>query len=240
MAMTNCLFLKASAAACANEEGSIRANLKGLGVDMEVIEWVSVDDFLQQAIGKKFSIIYLGAHADNLGFGEEGLQLHRWEELGVAICASECMLPEGTLFLGCCRGGMKIVALKILQQCDKIDYIFGPNWNTKGGDLVTAFTTYIRNRLTKAEEPCVAAKRASEATGQNFTCYDRQELDAEIEFLRKFEGLEFTQQFIVQQQNQVLKKVELVTANITEITKLLKESRSDPEPTSGRGDNVAT
>lgn len=220
----NCLFLKASASACADEEGSIRANLKGMDVDVEIVEWISANDFVQQVNGKKFGIIYLGAHADGWGFGEQGLQSQGWEVLGTAICESDCMLPEGTLFLGCCRGGMKTVALKILQQCDKIDYIFGPNWNTKGGDLVTAFTTYTRNRLTNGEEPSIAASRASEAAGQKFTCYDRQELEAEIEFLRKFQGLEFTQQFILEQQVNLIRSMQLLRDDIAEMKSLLKDS----------------
>jgi hypothetical protein len=213
----NCLFLKAAAAACANEEASIRANLQMLRVDVEVIEWTSQGDFFQQVSGKKFAIIYLGAHANGAGFGEQG-RFQPWETLGESICMSDCMTPEGTLFLGCCRGGMKTVALKILQQCDKIDYIFGPNWNTKGGDLVTAFTTYTRNRLTNGEEPSVAAARASEATGQQFTCYDRQELEAEIEFLRRFGNLEFTQNLILEQQREILDRLRLLRGEVYRLT----------------------
>jgi hypothetical protein len=218
----NCLFLKAAAAACANEEGSIRANLKAFGVDVEVIQWTSQGDFYQQVTGKKFAIIYLGAHADGYGFGEQGA-FQPWETLAESICMSDCMTLEGTLFLGCCRGGMKTVALKILQQCDKIDYIFGPNWNTKGGDLVTAFTTYTRNRLTNGEEPSVAAARASEATGQHFTCYDRQELEAEIEFLRRFENVEFNQGLILEQQREILKRIATLRNEVFRMTPAKKD-----------------
>src|SRR5204862_425844 len=99
-------------------------------------------------------------------------------------------------------------------QCDKIDYIFGPNWNTKGGDLVTAFTTYTRNRLANGEEPSIAASRASEATGQQFTCYDRQELEAEIEFLRQLQNLEWGYNAILQQQQQLIEEIQLLRNDV--------------------------
>ncbi len=208
-----CLFLKASISACASEEEAIRANLRGFGVDVEVVRWVSFDTSCPELMGKKFGIVYLGAHADGNGFGETG-RFESWETLGLAICGSDCMEPEGTLFLGCCRGGMKTVALKILQQCNKIDYIFGPNWNTKGGDLVTAFTAYTRNRLSNGEEPAVAAKRASEAAGQKFTCYDRQELEAELELLRRISDVEYRQNDIYNVQTQILTEIQSLRSEL--------------------------
>ena len=117
------------------------------------------------------------------------------------------MIPEATLFMGCCRGGMKTVALKLLKECDKIDYICGPSWNTKGRDLVTAFTTFSLNRLSNGEEPAIAAERASKATGQTFICYDRQELEAEIELLRRIERIESVQFDILRGQQDILDEI---------------------------------
>jgi len=191
-----CLFLKAAAAACAEEEGVIRAHLKGMHVDMEAIQWISAEDFPNRVVGKKFEIIYLGAHADGSGFGESNGIFYPWEKLAAAICASDCMIPEGTLFLGCCRGGMKTVALKILMQCARIDYIMGPNWKSKGGDLANAFATFTRSRLIDGDEPAKAAVRATEAAGQMFTCYDRQELEGELELLRRLQQIALNQECI--------------------------------------------
>lgn len=187
---------------------SIEANLTAVwgNSSLKVIEWLSEDDFEQQVQGSKFRIIYLGAHADLWGFGEEGQPMHPWENLADVICQTDCMLPEGILILGCCRGGMKTVALKILKSCNKIDYIFGPNWKTKGGDLVIAFTTFIRNTITNEEEPCVSAKRASDATGQKFNCYDRQEFEAELEMMRMIEHISYVQTLILSNQELILKR----------------------------------
>src|ERR1051325_7913058 len=150
----NCLFVKASSTACGGEVQIIRDTLDNLHIDLQEIEWISEKDFLgQTSNGRKYSLIYLGAHADHLGFGEkEAHALHSWEQLARAICQSDCMVPEATLFLGCCRGGMKTVALKIMKMCDKIDYICGPNWNVTGNDLTAAFQAFVQSRVRRNEE----------------------------------------------------------------------------------------
>lgn len=83
---------------------------------------------------------------------------------------------------------------------------------------MTAFTTYTRNRLTNGEEPSVAAARATEATGQHFTCYDRQELEAEIEFLRRFGDIELNQQLIIEQQRQILDRIARLRGEVYRLT----------------------
>jgi hypothetical protein len=166
-------------------------------VETELIEWVSVEDFVNRASSKKFDIIYLGAHADASGFGETNGTLHPWETLAAGICNSDCMIPEGTLFLGCCRGGMKTVALKILMRCAKIDYIVGPNWKSKGVDLVPAFVAFTHSRRSASDEPGKAAACASAAAGQIITCYDRQELEEELELRRTVAQMARTQDEII-------------------------------------------
>jgi hypothetical protein len=192
----NCLFVRASSSAC-GEVQSVRDTLAPFGIGLKEVEWLSHEDFCSQIAGsEKFKFIYLGAHADSFGFGEiDATALHAWEHLANAICASDCIIPGGTLFLGCCRGGIKTVALKILTKCPKIDYICGPNWNTKGSALMLAFSTFISSRERDKQEPAIAAERATHATGQKFTCHDRQELEAEVALMQQLEYLEGQQQF---------------------------------------------
>jgi hypothetical protein len=213
-----CLFLKAAAAACADEEGAIRAYLKGLKVDTEFIEWVSVEDFVNRVCGKKFEIIYLGAHADASGFGERNGTLHPWETLAAGICNSDCIIPEGTLFLGCCRGGMKTVALKILMRCAKIDYIVGPNWKSKGIDLVAAFVAFTRSRRSAGDEPGKAAACATAAAGQIFTCYERQDLEEELDLRRRLEQMARTQDEIIRFLEYVRSELGRIESRIDELT----------------------
>ena len=164
----------------------------------------------------KYDFIYLGAHADGIGFGEsDGAAIHPWEHLGNAICVTDCIRPNGTLFLGCCRGGMKTVALKLLKTCDRIDYICGPHWKVTGNDLTSAFQAFVQSRIKKREEPCKAAERATEACGFRFSCYDRQELQSEIETLRQIQNMEWRlnsieswQEYISGQLERIAKSVE--------------------------------
>jgi hypothetical protein len=191
-----CLFVTASTSACAGEVKLVQACLHNLGIAFREVEWLSQEDFITQtADGRKYDFIYLGAHADSIGFGEkDGAALYGWDTLGIAICATDCILPGGTLFLGCCRGGMKTVALKILKTCDRIDYICGPHWKVTGNDLTNAFQAFVNSRISKKEEPCRAAERATDACGFRFSCYDRQELQAEIETLRQIQNIEWQMQ----------------------------------------------
>jgi hypothetical protein len=193
-----CLFITASSAACGGEVRLIRDVLNNVGIDLREIEWISEGDFQSQVCDStKYQIIYLGAHADSYGFGEtDGHSLTAWENLGTVICQADCILPGGTLFLGCCRGGMKTVALKILKLCDRIDYICGPNWKVTGNDITAAFQAFIQSWVRKKEEPRKAAERASEAAGFGFSCYDRQELQSEIETLRQIRNIEMDVQEI--------------------------------------------
>lgn len=213
----NCLFIKASATACGGEVQIIKDTLTNLHIDLNEIEWISQTDFLGQlADGRKYNLIYLGAHADSIGFGErEGWPLNSWEQFGTAICQSDCMVPEATLFLGCCRGGMKTVALKIMKMCDKIDYICGPNWNVTGNDLAAAFQAFAQSRIRRNEEPAVAAERASEATGRRFSSYDRQDLQAEIEMLRQIQSIEWEIGGVRDLQFTILREFREMRANLS-------------------------
>ena len=93
-----CLFLKASSDACASEIGAIEANLKAVDnrMFMEVVEWKSHADFKTHVEGKKFTIIYLGAHADANGFGELNDDFVPWELFANAVCWTDCIIPGGS------------------------------------------------------------------------------------------------------------------------------------------------
>jgi hypothetical protein len=189
----NLLFVTASTSACAGEAKLVEDCLKNMGVGFRTVEWLSLNDFATlMSDGQKYDYIYLGAHADSYGFGEKaGLSLHPWEELGNAICATDCILPGGTLLLGCCRGGIKTVALKILKSCEKIDYICGPQWKVAGNDLCNGFHTFLDSRIRKNEEPAEAARKASSACGFTFICHDREDLQVEVETLRQLANIEW-------------------------------------------------
>jgi hypothetical protein len=102
---------------------------------------------------------------------------------------------------------MKTVALKILTACHAIDYICGPHWTVTGNELTAAFQAFVHSRVKKKEEPCKAADRATEACGFKFSCHDRQELEAEIETLRKIQQTEWALDSLEEGQRLISKKL---------------------------------
>jgi len=191
--------------------------LKTHQVATKEIEWVSKDDFYSQIpfnSSEKYNLVYLAAHADMNGFGEsEGFSLHKWDDLANAICGTSCMLPGATLFLGCCRGGMKTVALNILKGCDQIDYICGPIWNTKGTKLIHAFNSFVECKFAENLEPTAIRERMTSASGQHFSCFDRQELESEVATLRQIGNIQWQLEKLSETQSLLLDAINKLNQN---------------------------
>lgn len=191
--VAECLMIIASSAACAGERDLVREVLRNIGIGFTCVEWLSGDDFKQQISGKKYNFIYLGAHADSHGFGEDSRTArHPWESLALAICETDCIQPGGTLFMGCCRGGMKTVAIKIMRQCERIDQICGPFWTLKDNDIMKAFHIFVETLVRGKKDPVMAADRASQASNCKFRIYERMDIEADLELLSRVEAMEKT------------------------------------------------
>ena len=214
-----CLIIIATSSACNTEVDAITRALKTHRVETLILEWVSQDDFLQQLgmpSAQKFDLVYLAAHAGVHGFGESGgFAQHNWDDLANAICWSTCMLPGATLFLGCCRGGMKTVALSILKGCDQIDYICGPVWNTKGTKLIQAFNSFAECKFAENLEPTAIRERMTSAAGQHFSCFDRQELESEVAMLRQISKIQFELEYVSKTQQRLLDAINALNQNIS-------------------------
>ena len=175
------------------ERDLVKQILRGLGIGLTVVEWISTDDFKSLVAAKKYDFIYLGAHADSYGFEEQsGAELTPWEDLAQSIWVTDCLQSGGTLFMGCCRGGMKTVALKIMRQCNKIDQICGPFWKLKGNDITKAFHIFVESLVRGGDDPVTAADRASQASKCKFLCYERLDLAGELLSLDRLDLLEGT------------------------------------------------
>jgi hypothetical protein len=188
---TACLIVKASKDACATEVDAVVANLRATDSKIVIreVDWSGQDRFVREVGDEKFKIIYLGAHADGTGFGESDHNpWSTWDDLALSICISDCMIPGGILFMGCCRGGMKSIALQIFKVCNRIDYIVGTPQNTKSGDLVPAFNAFARE--LKSGNPISAAIRATGAVNCHFICHDRQELQVELNLTQQLDRIE--------------------------------------------------
>jgi hypothetical protein len=149
------------------------------GMDHECLDFKSPDIFMAAVKGKKpFDYIYLCAHANMRGFGEkDGTNLTDWCDFARVLCDSNTLDQGAVLLLACCRGGLKGVAVGLFECCPKIDYVCGPRWLATGPDLTAGLHVFIYNREIRREQPSVAVKRSSDATGYDFFCYDRIELE---------------------------------------------------------------
>lgn len=210
----------------------IREVLRNLGIGLTVVEWLSPEDFKPQVAGRKYDFVYLGAHADSYGFGENsGSDLHSWEDLALAICETDCMEPGGTLFMGCCRGGMKTVAIKIMQQCAKIDQICGPFWTLKGNDITKAFHIFVEALVRQKSDPVTAADKASQASNCKFLCYERLDLAGELETLFRLESMEWSIDSIREGQNTLTKEVKGLRTAIEKLCEALPKDAASEEST---------
>jgi hypothetical protein len=108
-----------------------------------------------------------------------------WIDFGCEMCVSECM-NEGCIFLlACCRTGLTQVAYDLFISCGKIEFVCGPRWTLRPNDLTIAFDVFIYNMEDRREQPNVAAQRMSQATGYEFTCYDRVEVEIRPDYQQR-------------------------------------------------------
>lgn len=134
--------------------------------------------------GRKYDYIYLGAHANTEFFGDsDGMTTMLWSNLASIFCTTGCLRPGAILLLGCCRGGLKKVATTLFCSCDQIDYVCGPRWTVYPADITAGFHAFLYNMEIRREQPSVAVKRASYATGYDFFCHDRVEMEDELGLL---------------------------------------------------------
>jgi hypothetical protein len=177
--MQRMLFIKASHDVCATEVEHIQKICEMFNIQHCAIELDDLATFSNQVgpLGK-FDFLYLGAHADVSGFGEANSAVYfDWESFAITLCSADCLCPESILLLACCRGGLRMVAMKLFYSCAKIDYLTGPRWTVTPQDITTAFHVFLYNMVIRREQPSTAAKRASEATGYDFYYYDRVETE---------------------------------------------------------------
>jgi len=176
------LLVKASNDVCSTEIAHIEKICEMFSITHDVIELTSLDEFMEQAQGLgKVDYLYLGAHADQYSFGEsDSSSSYNWNDFAAVLCAADCLHPESVLLLGCCRGGLKMVAMSMFLACGKIDYVVGPRWTVTPQDITTAFHVFLYNLVIRREQPSTAANRSSQATGYDFYYYDRVEIEDSV------------------------------------------------------------
>lgn len=175
----NLLIVKACNDLCSTEIEQIENIAKMFDMEPKTIEVKNKQDLKTQFCGgAKYDYLYLAAHADPNEFGSEDNSITiTWSEFAEVICETQCLNQDSILLLGCCRGGLQRVADTLFNNCGQIDYVCGPRWTLFGKDITVGFHVFIYNMESRREQPSTAVKRASQATGYDFFCYDRVETE---------------------------------------------------------------
>lgn len=173
------LIVKATDDLCAAELDQLEAIAGMFSIEPTVYEFSNVQKFVDDLGSKEtYDYVYLGAHANPYEFGDsQGKIRVGWNEFGLSLCTASCLEPECVVLLGCCRGGLKPVAKALFGSCAAIDYVCGPRWTVRPSDITLGFHVFIYNMESRKEQPSVAVARASQATGYDFFCYDRVEME---------------------------------------------------------------
>jgi hypothetical protein len=173
------LLIKASNDVCGTEIAHLEKICEMFDIAHSVVELFNFESFYEgvKPLGK-FDYVYLGAHANQYGFGDaHSDEWLGWGAFAAALCSTDCLRTESVLLLGCCRGGLRSVAMTMFVACGKIDYVLGPRWTVTAQDITTGFHVFLYNLTIRREQPSTGAKRASSATGYDFYYYDRVEVE---------------------------------------------------------------
>ena len=173
------LIIKATDDLCAAELDQLEAIARMFEIQPTIYEFSTIEKFVEDLREKgTYDYIYLGAHANPYEFGDsQGKIRVGWNDFGYSLCSAMCLSPECVLLLGCCRGGLRPVARMLFDSCLAIDYVCGPRWTVRPSDITVGFHVFIYNMESRKEQPSVAVSRASQATGYDFFCYDRVEME---------------------------------------------------------------
>ncbi len=132
--------------------------------------------------------------------------------------------------MGCCRGGMKTVAIKIMMQCGKIDQICGPFWTLKGNDITKAFHIFVEALVRQKQDPVTAADRASQASNCKFLLYERLDLAGELEVLFRMDYMEYSLGTILTEQSKMTLEMKNLAAQIEKLCAALPGNVRSDEP----------
>ena len=188
--MKNLLILRASRDICDIEINQIQAiaAMHNMSVDVHPItESRSLNQLADYH--KLWDYIYLATHANPDGFGDPEGYFVSWKKFSEIICPMNILNNNCVFLLSCCRGGIKHVCYDIFASCNKTEYVCGPRWTLTAEDLTAGFHAFIYNMEKRKLQPDQAAQRASAATGYDFLCYDRVEIERDPEYLRHGEWI---------------------------------------------------
>lgn len=160
------------------------------GVEGEVLEFKDLQTFEQEIRSREpYDFLYLAAHGNHSCFGEESSPpTVRWADFGEVLCRTEILKPGSILFLGCCHGGLKKVALILFHNCENITSLCGLKWSGNSREFLVAFHSFLFNVCCAKEEPEIAVNRAASSIGRILPFYSRYDYESDLCLLTLMDG----------------------------------------------------
>ena len=179
--MKRLLFLKATDDYSPDVVAHMKMICELLEVEFVEYRFTSLEDF--ETFGHSeasFDFLYLGAHGSHECFGEKSPPYTRWADFGLKICETQILNPQSVVLLGCCKGGLKRIAIILFSICPQIRSVCGPRWSINQYHSALGLHVFLHNHIIEKEEPERSAKRTEVATGKSFPHYSRYDHEAEL------------------------------------------------------------
>jgi len=129
-----------------------------------------------------FDYLYIGAHGNPQGIAA-GRDFIRWADFALDLCGNQGLNEKCVVYLGCCKGGLKVVAQILMTLCDGIHHVVGAGCDIDEQEANIAFHTFsfahCRGALSTRIEESISL-----AINQNFSIFNRSDMLAEITAFR--------------------------------------------------------
>lgn len=129
-------------------------------------------------------ILYISAHGKKDGIeledkARKNSSFIDWDSLSSLICEAEGLGEETNIFLACCNGGFRRVALKFMSYCQSVDFVAGLPCELYSRREALAFHTFL-DHINRGSDSSRIESAVTNAIDQQFKVYLRYEMDVEI------------------------------------------------------------
>lgn len=138
---------------------------------------ISCEDDIRSIIStvEPCKYIYLSAHGNADGFGDNKSIDMSWSSFAEILCDSNCLSEDTVIMLSCCYGGLALVADTLFRSCDNLSYVIGPRQSLEPPQMHISFGIFLFNVEYRSIDPIVACEKIKLATDIRFSCYDVEE-----------------------------------------------------------------
>jgi len=143
---------------------------------------------------EQIDMVFVGAHSnmDLISNDNLGTETLSWKEFADHLCGCDGITDKTKIYLGCCDGGFKNIALTLMSRCPKIYSVSGVPCvlNTKQSPL--AFHALLYGLSINADDQHIA-RMVTAAIGLSFNIHSRIEMLGELAAIETVQALYWAQ-----------------------------------------------